>query len=211
MDTMRRWSRVAAIVVAAAAWGCGLDLDGTAGSGNGAADASLPGVDASLPGVDAASDSFGLIDSAASDAGTSGSDASDATLADANPVDAGLDTGAPPDAIPLGDPGVRCGNTFCSAPSQYCCKAGNQYTCLAAGVTCAGASIVCDDRVECTASNICCAHLDGQGRLTRVDCIAPGSCNGNSTELCDPDASTCPAGSSCKPTSPELQGFFECN
>lgn len=211
MEGMRRRGGIAAAVVVASAYGCALDLDGTAGVDAGLADVNV--ADVSVPGVDAARAGDAT---AAGDAWGSDAFAGDgAVVADANKTDATMDGGvvrdAAIDASPSADPGIRCGSTFCSASSSFCCKQNGQYDCLSVGTTCSGAPIYCDDRVECAASSICCAHLDGQGRLARVDCVGSSSCNGNATQLCDPDASTCPSGTTCQPASSELQGFFDCN
>ena len=188
--------------------GCGLDLEGTGGLDAGPSDDASVTADDALGGLDGASDASGRVDVG----GATDASAKDATASDTGAiVDAGPPDAPPRDSGTVGDPGIRCAGSYCNPATEVCCKANGSYACTASG-SCTGIAIPCDDRVECATGSVCCARLDGQGRLTSVSCASsPPGCNGNATELCDPDASACPVGTTCQPTSPELQGFFECN
>jgi len=101
---------------------------------------------------------------------------------------------------------IRCGNTECSAPNQFCCiPTGNAAPrCVSnlSSINCgiAADEVHCDDRTDCqVAGQVCCAQPGIGGNGATAMCRPSGTCNGmGQTELlCDPEANEpCPNGGS---------------
>jgi hypothetical protein len=93
-------------------------------------------------------------------------------------------------------PGITCGVAgTCDPATDVCCATPFIASCSSAS-SCKGTAIECDDAFDCASGQICCGTVNGP-QLTAVACTA--SCtDGNNVTFCDPNASTCPAGTSCK-------------
>jgi hypothetical protein len=77
---------------------------------------------------------------------------------------------------------VPCGAMQCSTPTQYCCQTFNDAGCQAAASNCiGGAKITCDEKADCTGSDVCC-----QNGLTGSVC--KGDCGNNGVQLCKTNA-----------------------
>jgi hypothetical protein len=162
---------------------------------------------------------FALAPLAAMATACGGADPSDLFSSPATPPEAGspqdaatpdtgsapVDAGAPPDAGSLRDvgapeivvidagsldPGVTCGNAYCTAGTEICCLDPSipSSTCaaLTAATDCAnggGVPIECDDQTDCP-GRVCCGTQQF-GNYTYVRCQS--SCNGtNEVRFCDP-------------------------
>jgi hypothetical protein len=109
-------------------------------------------------------------------------------------VDAGVDAGGGKD--------IRCGNTFCTAMSEFCCIPENgtaRCVTLSTVNTCpdSAAKVRCDDRSDCPlATQICCAMPPAMGNGATATCRTQVNCGPGRTELlCDPsDPSPCGPG-----------------
>jgi hypothetical protein len=132
------------------------------------------------------------------------------------------DTNPPP---PGGDPGIRCGNTYCPPDGMVCCRTGggvglgDTFTCVPPG-SCqqfGELEIPCDDAADCDAKgqsgDICCVTQNAQtGRAEDITCLAAADCNGSlQTNMCDKNAvDPCPNGGTCKPSQTTLPGYDIC-
>jgi hypothetical protein len=109
-----------------------------------------------------------------------------------------------------GDPGIKCGTTYC-AVGDTCCLDTAKCTSVAG---CGSLKMPCDDTADCT-GGVCCAELNGGGNTVQnIICETLTSCeNGNHEVLCDPDAPggdpACTAPQMCV-ASPLLSGYHFC-
>jgi hypothetical protein len=108
--------------------------------------------------------------------------------------------GAPPDGGSAGRPPdsggplhpIRCGNTTCSAPGEFCCIPTNNQIprCVAPGGLCPlnADRVACDDRTDCPdpLRQICCAENPNGPNV--ADCRLPLNCDAQNAgqQLCDP-------------------------
>lgn len=87
-----------------------------------------------------------------------------------NPAGTDCDTSRP----------IKCGDSVCNLPAQYCCyfsdaKAG---ACVGANKDCEGypglLRVKCRDRADCNQGEICCGTFSGSG--SSLECTSPASC-----------------------------------
>lgn len=157
------------------------------------------------------------------DTGTPGDDAT--TEEDAAPTDDGaviIDASKPDVAPPYKDPGIFCGQTFCTPSTQYCCndkdfQQNPTYMCQATGTIAGcvlGVQVKCDSKADCPSTQICCGGLMN-GTYDEVSCKP--TCTGivlgrNQIRFCDPKAPVdeCKAqAQTCKPSN-ALKGYSVC-
>lgn len=108
-------------------------------------------------------------------------------------IDDALDaSGSDADATMPGPPGwgIRCGDSRCDPPTQFCCLDATP-SCLPHGSTACPAHVTtleCDDRGDCCDESgcglaVCCAYQNGAGPA-KARC---GGCKGDQVQnLCDP-------------------------
>jgi hypothetical protein len=97
---------------------------------------------------------------------------------------------------------VTCGTAECDSTTQVCCASPTQdggapdgglgYKCQAAGDTCAGATVTCDEKADCSGSNVCCTNISG----TAVSSECKAKCGGSEVQYCK-TASECGDGGAC--------------
>jgi hypothetical protein len=123
-------------------------------------------------------------------------------------ADGGSDSASAADSLfDLPRPGVRiaCGASDCSSPGCCTGTAGSSCVDIAAGGTCSGLLIQCDDTDDCPASQVCCAEGNAAAlsscsgasdcprneRPTRVHCEPESHCRAMSfVILCNPNRPT---------------------
>jgi len=140
--------------VAGALGGCGssdatIADTGTDGGGSGTG---TSGGTSGMPGTDGGGGTDGSSGGADGGSGTDGA-------TDGGGGDGGGQTSSP-DKIP-------CGNGMqCTTPAEVCCVTGTglgsaDAGCQAAASPCAGGSLKCDEKADCTGGDICCAGFGG--------------------------------------------------
>lgn len=115
------------------------------------------------------------------------------------------------EAGPAPPTGVRCGTGRCTDAKPVCCseKLGDydyrNGACDTAADCRTGDYYTCTVPSECQTAGVhCCIVLD-QGAFTRSECRV--TCSGG--RLCDPDASDCPSGTACVPST-TVPALHEC-
>jgi len=125
---------------------------------------------------------------------------------------------------------IRCGTTTCDPSSLECCATCNEtdasnscfftYACVDSGIQCPLADqdfdFGCSDPASCAPSEVCCGILGSANNPYFHDskCMTGAACDASapSVLLCDPNAPSCPQGTSCKKDNGLLpiQGMFVC-
>jgi hypothetical protein len=164
----------------------------------------------SLAGALGACGSDDATPTAAADAGGDGSggssgETSSGSSGSTGDTDAGDQNGGgePPTSNP---DEITCGGEDCPVEAQACCASttapdgGTSYTCQAENAPCAGATIACDEKADCTGAEVCCMNVSG-GPLSST---CEESCGAQEVQLCKTDGEcgeggkcrqyTCPAG-----------------
>jgi len=128
---------------------------------------------------------------------SSGSDANP-NVADANPNAPDANPNAPdanpnaPDAGMTADAGlgVTCGQMYCAPGNDCCIQQGGGATCVTSG-TCAGTTIACDGKEDCTtAGDVCCFQQTGGSMCQPAagcgnpTCVSASDCPQSSPMCC---------------------------
>lgn len=108
-----------------------------------------------------------------------------------------------------GDPGIRCGGTFCDPATTVCCITNGVAACSA---KCTGAGttpISCDDAHDCNNGLVCCGSITGT-TVNTIYCAGASLCTSPKAYFCDPAvANPCPNGGTCTPATVP-SGFYRC-
>jgi hypothetical protein len=168
------------------AWGFAGALGGC-----GSSDANI--ADSTADGGEAGSGTSGGT-SGATSGGTSGNPGNDGgggTDGSSGGTDGGKTEGGGGDAALTSTPDkIPCGNGLqCTTPAEVCCVTGTgvgsaDAGCQAAAAPCAGGSLRCDEKADCTGTAICCAGFGGG--TGGSECQA--TCNMNQAQLCKTNA-----------------------
>ena len=120
--------------------------------------------------------------------GTSGSSGTDGGTDGSSNTDGGTPEGGGGDAGVTSTPNkVQCGGgTACTTPADVCCvKQSGDAGCQPAADNCQnGAKLHCDEKADCTGTDICCAGFVGGAVST--DCKA--ACGGMQVQVCKTNA-----------------------
>jgi hypothetical protein len=133
-----------------------------------------------------------------------------------------VDANKPDVAPPYKDPGIWCGQAFCTPSTQYCCndkdfQQNPTYACQATSTIAGcvlGVKVSCDGQADCPSNQICCGGLQN-GAYDEVSCKP--TCTGvvnfrNQIRFCDPKAPVdeCKQqNQQCKPSN-ALKGYYVC-
>ena len=109
----------------------------------------------------------------------------------------------------VGDPGIRCGGTFCNPATSLCCVTNGVPACA---TKCSGVGTTpysCDDAHDCTNNLVCCGSVTGT-TVNNIFCSSAAQCTSPKAYYCDPTiANPCPNGGTCTATNTP-SGFFRC-
>ena len=143
---------------------------------------------------------------------TRGQDAGTADGGDPGASDGG--DGGSADAPDPNYLGLPCGNGPCQVPTQVCCATSNGDTdvrrghCDTSRDCPTGDYFACSRPLDCQMADSgglqCCVV---QGSSLRATCQA--TCDSRATQLCDPNAPSCPVGRACK-ASATYTTLYEC-
>jgi hypothetical protein len=108
-----------------------------------------------------------------------------------------------------GDPGIRCGGTFCDPTTSLCCVTNGVPACAAKCTGGGTTPISCDDAHDCTNGLVCCGSVTGTV-VNNIFCSSAAQCQSPKAYYCDPTiANPCPNGGTCDATNVP-SGFFRC-
>jgi hypothetical protein len=133
-----------------------------------------------------------------------------------------VDANKPDVAPPYKDPGIWCGQGYCTPSTQYCCndkdfQQNPTYMCQLSSTIAGcviGTKVNCDSQADCPSSQICCGGLFN-GSYDEVSCKP--TCTGvvvnrNQIRFCDPKApiDECKQQAQTCKASNALKGYYVC-